>query len=181
MMLSESQERMLAILKPGREPEAYRIFEKWGLDAAVIGATTATPAASSSDTRARWSATCRSAPCPTMRRCTTGPGLSRASPLGSTPAAVPPPSDWREAVLKLMSCPDMASKRWLWGAVRPPRHGRHPRRQFDRRGRRRGARARDAQGAGRHLRRHAPLRLSRPVRGRQAGGGGQVWRKKLRQ
>src|SRR3954463_335466 len=42
MMLSESQERMLAILKPGREQDGYRIFEKWGLDAAVIGQTTDT-------------------------------------------------------------------------------------------------------------------------------------------
>src|SRR5271170_649308 len=40
MMLSESQERMLAILKPGREADGRRIFEKWGLDAAVIGRTT---------------------------------------------------------------------------------------------------------------------------------------------
>src|SRR5579862_4199658 len=42
MMLSESQERMLAILQPGREDEGRRIFEKWGLDAAVIGRTTDT-------------------------------------------------------------------------------------------------------------------------------------------
>src|SRR6201984_3328976 len=42
MMLSESQERMLAILKPGREGDGRRIFEKWGLDAAVIGRTTDT-------------------------------------------------------------------------------------------------------------------------------------------
>ncbi|MCA6252351.1 MAG: phosphoribosylformylglycinamidine synthase subunit PurL, partial [Phenylobacterium sp.] len=42
MMLSESQERMLAILKPGREADGRRIFEKWGLDAAVIGQTTDT-------------------------------------------------------------------------------------------------------------------------------------------
>src|SRR5690348_3880193 len=42
MMLSESQERMLAILKPGRENDGRRIFEKWGLDAAVIGQTTET-------------------------------------------------------------------------------------------------------------------------------------------
>src|ERR687890_278543 len=42
MMLSESQERMLAILKPGREAQAERIFEKWGLDAATIGRTTDT-------------------------------------------------------------------------------------------------------------------------------------------
>jgi len=37
IMLSESQERMLIILKPGRENEARRIFEKWELDFAVIG------------------------------------------------------------------------------------------------------------------------------------------------
>src|SRR5580698_329115 len=42
MMLSESQERMLAILKPGREADGTRIFAKWGLDAAVIGRTTET-------------------------------------------------------------------------------------------------------------------------------------------
>jgi phosphoribosylformylglycinamidine synthase subunit PurL len=41
-MLSESQERMLMVLKPGREAEAQRIFEKWGLDAVVIGTTTDT-------------------------------------------------------------------------------------------------------------------------------------------
>ena len=42
MMLSESQERMLAVLKPGREADGQRIFEKWGLDAATIGRTTDT-------------------------------------------------------------------------------------------------------------------------------------------
>jgi phosphoribosylformylglycinamidine synthase len=42
MMLSESQERMLMILKPGREAEAEAIFKKWGLDFAVIGITTDT-------------------------------------------------------------------------------------------------------------------------------------------
>src|ERR1700751_4847789 len=42
MMLSESQERMLAILKPGREADGHRIFEKWGLDAPTIARTTDT-------------------------------------------------------------------------------------------------------------------------------------------
>lgn len=37
MMLSESQERMLMVLKPGREADARKIFEKWELDFAVIG------------------------------------------------------------------------------------------------------------------------------------------------
>src|SRR5438105_3984379 len=40
MLLSESQERMLAVLKPGREAEAEHIFHKWELDFAVIGITT---------------------------------------------------------------------------------------------------------------------------------------------
>ncbi|MBA2127333.1 phosphoribosylformylglycinamidine synthase subunit PurL [Hyphomicrobium methylovorum] len=42
MMLSESQERMLMILKPEREADAKAIFAKWGLDFAVIGKTTDT-------------------------------------------------------------------------------------------------------------------------------------------
>ncbi len=43
LMLSESQERMLMVLKPGREDEARKIFEKmWELDFAVIGHLTDT-------------------------------------------------------------------------------------------------------------------------------------------
>jgi len=42
MMLSESQERMLMVLKPGREAEAEAIFRKWELDFAVIGHLTDT-------------------------------------------------------------------------------------------------------------------------------------------
>jgi phosphoribosylformylglycinamidine synthase II len=42
MLLSESQERMLMVLKPGTEPVAERIFKKWELDFAVIGRTTDT-------------------------------------------------------------------------------------------------------------------------------------------
>src|ERR1700741_1012069 len=42
MMLSESQERMLMVLKPEKEREAEAIFRKWGLDFAVIGKTTPT-------------------------------------------------------------------------------------------------------------------------------------------
>ena len=41
MMLSESQERMLMVLKPDKEKEAEAIFRKWGLDFAVIGETNA--------------------------------------------------------------------------------------------------------------------------------------------
>src|SRR5437660_571633 len=42
MMLSESQERMLMVLKPEKEKEAEAIFRKWGLDFALVGETTPT-------------------------------------------------------------------------------------------------------------------------------------------
>ena len=40
MMLSESQERMLLILKSGKEEKAKKIFDKWNLDFSIIGKTT---------------------------------------------------------------------------------------------------------------------------------------------
>ena len=113
MMLSESQERMLAILKPGREPDATRVFDKWGLDAAVIGTTTDTgrivlrhggevvcdlPLAPLSDDA------------PLYDRPWTAP----TPPARLDPADVPAPSDWAAALLRLVGCPDGASKRWMW-------------------------------------------------------------------
>ncbi len=113
MMLSESQERMLAILKPGREHEGHAIFEKWGLDAAVIGHTTDTghivlkhkgevvcdiPLSPLSDDA------------PLYDR----PWVEPAKQPRLDPARVPAPTDWEAAVLKVIGCPDMASKRWVW-------------------------------------------------------------------
>ena len=113
MMLSESQERMLAVLKPGREQEGHAIFEKWGLDAAVIGYTTDTgrlvlkhhgetvcdvPLAPLFDDA------------PLYDRPWVQPKLDARL----DPAKIPAPIDWNEAVLKIVGCPDMASKRWLW-------------------------------------------------------------------
>ncbi|MGO1060819.1 phosphoribosylformylglycinamidine synthase subunit PurL [Planococcus sp. FY231025] len=40
MMLSESQERMLIVVKKGREPEIVELFEKYGLDAVTVGTVT---------------------------------------------------------------------------------------------------------------------------------------------
>ena len=37
ILLSESQERMLFVIKPGHENEAFAILDKWGLDGAIIG------------------------------------------------------------------------------------------------------------------------------------------------
>jgi phosphoribosylformylglycinamidine synthase len=104
---------MLAILKPGREADGYRIFEKWGLDAAVIGKTTDTghlvlrhmgevvgdiPLAPLFD----------DAPCYDR------PWVQPAPQPRLAAADVAAPEDYAQAVLKLMSAPDMASKRWIW-------------------------------------------------------------------
>ena len=42
MMLAESQDRMLMVLKPGSEDQARAIFKKWELDFAIIGKLTET-------------------------------------------------------------------------------------------------------------------------------------------
>jgi phosphoribosylformylglycinamidine synthase len=40
IMMSESQERMLAVVQAGREAEVAAIFEKWGAHARVLGRVT---------------------------------------------------------------------------------------------------------------------------------------------
>jgi phosphoribosylformylglycinamidine synthase len=113
MMLSESQERMLAILKPGREADGQRIFAKWGLDAATIGHTTETGRLV---LRHKGEVVCDVplAPlfddAPLYDRPWVAPKLQ--API--TAADIPEPGDYAAAVLALMSTPDMASKRWLW-------------------------------------------------------------------
>jgi phosphoribosylformylglycinamidine synthase II len=113
MMLSESQERMLAILKPGREADGERIFQKWGLDAATIGFTTDTGRIV---LRHKGQVVCDlplgplSDDAPLYDRPWTEPVLHARLELHDVPA----PSDYGQAIVTLMSCPDMASKRWLW-------------------------------------------------------------------
>ncbi|MBB3891972.1 phosphoribosylformylglycinamidine synthase [Phenylobacterium haematophilum] len=113
MMLSESQERMLAILKPGRERDGHAIFEKWGLDAAIIGVTTDT---GHLVLKHKGEVVCDVPLAPLFddaplydRPWVASPQLPRLAP-----ADVAAPADYADAVLKLMSSPDMASKRWLW-------------------------------------------------------------------
>ncbi|WP_395644477.1 phosphoribosylformylglycinamidine synthase subunit PurL [Terricaulis sp.] len=111
-MLSESQERMLMTLKPGREDEAKRIFEKWGLDAAVIGKTTDT-----GNLTLRWHGEI-------VCDIPLGP-LADEAPKYERPYVEPQknaltaevPADapgFAAALKKLVASPDMASKRWIW-------------------------------------------------------------------
>jgi phosphoribosylformylglycinamidine synthase len=113
LMLSESQERMLIVLKPGREDLARRIFEKWELDFAVIGHLTDTERMVLT-----WHGdVVGNIPIPPL--VTEAPMYERPWTLTELPpvleaSQVPAPTDWNASLLKLMGCPDLASKAWIW-------------------------------------------------------------------
>jgi phosphoribosylformylglycinamidine synthase len=117
MMLSESQERMLMVLKPGKENIAVEIFEKWDLDVAHIGQTTDTgrlvlthkkktvcdiPIAPLADDA------------PNLQRKYTKP---RSLPVLEHDASYAPDvlgTDFNAIIKTLLNSPDLASKRWIW-------------------------------------------------------------------
>ena len=117
MMLSESQERMLMVLKPGKEAMAEAIFHKWELDFAVIGEVTDT-----GHMVLTWQGE-------TVCDIPLGP-LAEDAPLYDRPALsladykawanvaplgeAPQSADIGADLLKLMACPDLASRRWIW-------------------------------------------------------------------
>jgi phosphoribosylformylglycinamidine synthase len=113
IMLSESQERMLMVLRPGSEDEARAIIEKWDLDFAVCGTLTDTgrmvltmhgevqadlpidPLALASPEYDRpW------VPTPAKAEITAADLTTDRNPLDS--------------LKTLMGTPDLASKRWIW-------------------------------------------------------------------
>jgi phosphoribosylformylglycinamidine synthase II len=117
MMLSESQERMLMVLKPGKEAMAEAIFRKWELDFAVIGEVTDT---GNMVLTFKGEVVCD---------IPLGP-LAEDAPLYDRPAMsredykawanvkplddIPQSTDIGADLLKLMACPDLASRRWIW-------------------------------------------------------------------
>jgi phosphoribosylformylglycinamidine synthase len=110
IMLSESQERMLMILKPGCEELARRVFEKWELDFAVIGHLT-----DSGRLQLKFGNNLV-ADLPLQPLVEAAPVYQR--PTAPTPqrAAVRdvPPVKLADALLQMIGCPDLASKRWIW-------------------------------------------------------------------
>lgn len=113
MMLSESQERMLMVLKPGSEADAKKIFDKWDLDFAVIGTTTDTgrlvvshkgvveanlPVATLADSA------------PEYQR-----PFKKSEPQPVIAAEdLPVNEDLFDALTKLMGGPHLSSRRWIW-------------------------------------------------------------------
>ncbi|MFZ0572516.1 MAG: phosphoribosylformylglycinamidine synthase subunit PurL, partial [Rhodomicrobium sp.] len=113
MMLSESQERMLMVLRPGSEALAERIFRKWELDFAIIGRTTDT-----GRLRIRHEGRVE-ADLPTSMLSDEAPvyerpiaPLPKPAPLSAD--AVPAAKSLTGTLLALMGSPNLASKRWIW-------------------------------------------------------------------
>ncbi len=117
MMLSESQERMLMVLKPGKEAMAEAIFKKWELDFAVIGEVTDTGhmvLTFQGETVCNIPLGPLAEDAPLYDR----PAMSLADykawagvkPLGDVPAS----TDIGADLLKLIGSADLASRRWIW-------------------------------------------------------------------
>jgi phosphoribosylformylglycinamidine synthase len=113
MMLSESQERMLMVLRPGSEERAAAIFRKWELDFAVIGVTTETGRLEV----LHGGALQVDIPIPALAD--EAPVYERRYQLKKPPAVissddVPAANSNNEALLKLMGSPHHCSRRWIW-------------------------------------------------------------------
>jgi phosphoribosylformylglycinamidine synthase II len=112
IMLSESQERMLMVIKPEAREQARTIFEKWELDFAEIGRLT------DSGRLVVKMAGQIAADMPVAPLVEQAPVYDR--PHRPTPARPPltaeslPASDPLAALETLIGCPDLASRRWIW-------------------------------------------------------------------
>ncbi|WP_421694820.1 phosphoribosylformylglycinamidine synthase subunit PurL [Aestuariivirga sp.] len=111
MMLSESQERMLMVLDPAREKEAEAIFHKWGLDFAIVGKTTDTlrfVIKHQGEVKADLPIKQMGDEAPEYDRPWVEP---KTLPVLKD---VPPPTDLKAAILRIVGSPDMCSRRWVW-------------------------------------------------------------------
>lgn len=111
MMLSESQERMLMVLRPDRTDVARAIFEKWDLDFAVIGTLT-----DSGNIRVIHKGQVE-ADIPLAPLADDAPIYDRPVRIHEPPlpiGSVPDPEGVEHALLHLLACPDLASRAWVW-------------------------------------------------------------------
>ena len=110
MMLSESQERMLMVLKPELEAEAKAVFDKWDLDFAIVGETIAEDrflVMHNGKIKADLPLKALSGNAPEYDR----PWVQTPEPLALTDAPTVNPA---EAVVALVSSPNYASRAWVY-------------------------------------------------------------------
>ena len=111
MMLSESQERMLMVLRPDRAEAARAIFEKWELDFAVIGQLTDTGRITIRH-QGRVEADIPLAPLADQAPLYERP--TEATPKPARLGHVADPTGIEAGLLKLIACPDLCSRAWVW-------------------------------------------------------------------
>ena len=116
IMLSESQERMLLVVKKGREAEVERIFEKWDLHAAHIGHVTDDGLMRVKDHGTVVAEIPNSAlvdQAPVYNRPTSRPAyLDDVQHLDVASLGTPPSP--QAAFMSLLASPTVASKRWVY-------------------------------------------------------------------
>ena len=115
VMLSESQERMLVVVPPGRAAGVIGIFRKWGLEAEVAGKVTDNGILRVKDgtaTVAEVPAKALTEMAPCYSRETRAPALSEMKSSEDL-SDVPEPSDYRDALRLVLSSPKIACKGWL--------------------------------------------------------------------
>ncbi|MBI1273191.1 MAG: phosphoribosylformylglycinamidine synthase subunit PurL [Alphaproteobacteria bacterium] len=115
IMLSESQERMLIVLKPGHEKEAERIFNKWELDFSVIGTLTDTGRVVVKRNNKV------EADLPVNKLVDQSPVYDRPwepTPpqrvIATTECPLPAGKAATDILQQLMACPDLCSRSWIW-------------------------------------------------------------------
>ncbi|ABF63851.1 phosphoribosylformylglycinamidine synthase subunit II [Ruegeria sp. TM1040] len=112
MMLSESQERMLMVLKPELEAEAKAVFEKWDLDFAIVGETIAEDRfliMHNGEVKADLPLSKLSSSAPEYDR----PWIEVEAPAALTDADVPT-IDPIDGLKALISSPNYAGKQWVY-------------------------------------------------------------------
>jgi phosphoribosylformylglycinamidine synthase len=115
LMLSESQERMIAVAARGREHEVIHVFQKWGLNAVAVGSVTddcLVTVTRHGKVEARLDPKLLTDHCPTYATTVEIPEYHVAA--GTFDPDELPEVDLREALLKLLAFPDVASKRWVF-------------------------------------------------------------------
>lgn len=116
VMISESQERMLVIVKKGREEEVTGIFEKWGLHSAVIGRVTddgMLTIRENEEVVGRVPARSLADEAPVYYRDYRKPGyLEEANSLDIQRIEIP--EDMNQVLVRLLLSPSIASKEWVY-------------------------------------------------------------------
>jgi len=113
-MLSESQERMLMVLRPDREQLARDIFAKWDLDFAVIGKLTNSGRITVRH-HGRVEAEIPLAPLNDQSPLYTRPTVDTPKREKLNPARIEDRYGLTRALEKLVASPDLCSRAWVWG------------------------------------------------------------------